>query len=140
MAQSRRSLDLTEMHEALVAAVNRGDVDAYMRPFAVHATWDASRTGGAVYEGADEIRALVEDWLSVFADFEVSAAGIEVFGDRVSVVTVVQSGRLPDSIRPVDMRYVCTTQWLNGLIARATNYTDIDEARAAAKRLVEGSE
>jgi hypothetical protein len=36
-----------------------------------------------------------------------------------------------------DCRYALVSVWVAGLIVRLTNYTDIDEARAAAERLAE---
>jgi hypothetical protein len=35
------------------------------------------------------------------------------------------------------MRFAAVTTWVDGLIERNTNYTDIDEARAGAERLAE---
>ena len=37
----------------------------------------------------------------------------------------------------VRLRYAAVTAWVEGAVARDTNYTDIDEARAAAERLAQ---
>jgi hypothetical protein len=46
-------------------------------------------------------------------------------------------GRLPGSASWVQLRYAAVTVFRDGLIEHQTNYTDIDEARAAAERLAE---
>jgi hypothetical protein len=42
-----------------------------------------------------------------------------------------------DLAAEVTIRYAVINVWVEGLIERSTNYTDIDEARAAAERLAE---
>jgi len=37
----------------------------------------------------------------------------------------------------VQLCYAAITEWASSVIARVTNYTDIDEARAAAERLAQ---
>jgi hypothetical protein len=53
----------------------------------------------------------------------------------VTFDVLVQRGRPPDSTGWVELRYAAVGTWRDGLIQRTTNYTDIDEARAAASRL-----
>jgi ketosteroid isomerase-like protein len=49
----------------------------------------------------------------------------------------IQRGRPPDSTGWVELRYAAVYTWRDGLIERATQYSDIDEARAAAERLAQ---
>ena len=46
-------------------------------------------------------------------------------------------GRPAGSSGFVEFRYASVSTWTDGIIERVTTYTDIDEARAAAKRLAE---
>jgi ketosteroid isomerase-like protein len=50
---------------------------------------------------------------------------------------LVQKGRPVRSSGEVQLRYGTVSVWEDGKIARITNYTDIDEARAAAERLAQ---
>ena len=46
-------------------------------------------------------------------------------------------GRPVGSSGYVQLRYASVSEWVDGLIVRATFYLDIDEARVAAERLAE---
>ena len=50
---------------------------------------------------------------------------------------LVQKGRPVGSSGEVQLHYGTVSVWEDGKIARITNYTDIDEARAAAERLAQ---
>jgi hypothetical protein len=50
---------------------------------------------------------------------------------------IVQQGRPVGSTAHVQMRLAAVTTWVDGLIERNTNYTDIGEGRAAAEQLAE---
>jgi hypothetical protein len=50
---------------------------------------------------------------------------------------IVLSGRPLASSVDVRLRFASVAEWTNGLIVRIRNYTDIDEAHAAAERLAE---
>jgi hypothetical protein len=58
-------------------------------------------------------------------------------GNGVTLSVIVQEGRPVGSTAHVQMRFAGVTTWVDGLIERNTNYTDIDEGRAAAGRLAE---
>ncbi len=58
-------------------------------------------------------------------------------GHGVVFFAVRQGGRLVGSSARVELRYAGFTEWLNGTVVRVTNYTGIDEGRAAAERLAE---
>ena len=52
-------------------------------------------------------------------------------------VFVVKEYSCSDTGGDLKMRYAPVNEWRDGLIARETLYTDIDEGRAAAERLAE---
>ena len=58
-------------------------------------------------------------------DYRVTAA--------FTVLTL--KGRRIDSAGEIQFRYAAVTEWVNGVVVRDTNYTDIDDARAAPERL-----
>jgi ketosteroid isomerase-like protein len=70
----------------------------------------------------------------------VNAEQILDLGNRVSFAVVIQTGRPVDGNGEVRVRYGSVTERAEGLIARVTNYPDIDEASAAAERLAEERE
>jgi hypothetical protein len=49
----------------------------------------------------------------------------------------LQNARPAGSNGHVRLRYAAVSVWREGVIVRTTNYSDIDEARAAAERLAE---
>jgi len=119
-----------------IEAANRWDFDAALAIFSKGAVWDRSPVGQEVIEGRDAIRDFIEDWNAVFDDYVL---GLEEFHDLGNDVTF---GRLSQSGRPraggglVEEPYAALVAWKDRLIVRVTVYPDIDEARAAAERLV----
>jgi hypothetical protein len=63
--------------------------------------------------------------------------GFGYLGGGATFSVVVQRGRPRNSTVFVERRVAAVAVWADGLIERLTTYTDIDEARAAAKRLAE---
>ena len=64
--------------------------------------------------------------------------GVEYLSPGEVVFAVVfQRARLTDSTAEVRMRYASVNSQAGGVFERITNYTDIDEARAAAERLAQ---
>ena len=58
-------------------------------------------------------------------------------GSAVTLGVLIQKGRPVGSSGEVELRFGTVNVWEDGKIARITNYTDIDEARAAAEHLAE---
>jgi len=58
-------------------------------------------------------------------------------GQGVGFRVLIQKGRPIGSSGEVQLRYAAVGVWDDGKLARITNYSDIDEARAAAERLAE---
>src|SRR5213080_4581579 len=56
---------------------------------------------------------------------------------RRHLLRATLKGRPIGSGGEVQLRYAAVTEWVGGMVVRDTNYTDIDEARAAAERLAE---
>lgn len=58
-------------------------------------------------------------------------------GNEVVFAVVLQRATLTNSAAEVRMRSASVNSQAGGLFERITNYLDIDEARAAAKRLAQ---
>ena len=137
MAEESRIPDLVELGERIREATVRRDLDAIMAFFTADAVWDASPMGIGTFEGQAAIRGFWEDWISSYEDFELQTVEAHDLGNGVSFGVAVQRGRLLGSSGQLELRYAAVNEWEDGKIARITNYTDIDEARAAAERLTQ---
>jgi ketosteroid isomerase-like protein len=129
--------DLVELQKRLTAATNRGDVDAIVAFYAPDAVYDMSPVGMGVFEGRAAARGFIEDWWTSYEESEFEAKETLNLGNGVGFRVLVQKGRPVGSSGEVQLRYGAVSVWEDGKIARITNYTDIDEARAAAERLAE---
>jgi hypothetical protein len=58
-------------------------------------------------------------------------------GNGVGFGAVAAHGRLRGSARRLELRYTAVGIWSDGLVEWGANYTDVEEARATAERLVE---
>lgn len=98
------------------------------------------RWGWGVYSGAAAIRRELESWTELFEEFEVQIEEILDLGGAATFSVVDQRGRPVGSSGSVQMRFASITEWADRTIVRVTADTDVDEARAAAGRLVESRE
>jgi ketosteroid isomerase-like protein len=81
------------------------------------------------------IRAFLEDWVRSLEDLEIDVEDVVEIGAGVTLAVVLQSGRATGSSGRMSYRLAFVAVWVDDLIVRAANCTDIDEARAAAERL-----
>jgi ketosteroid isomerase-like protein len=88
-------------------------------------------------EGRAAVRGWAQDWQDAFDESDLTAEEIHDLGNGVSFGVVIQRGRPRGTAGWVQFRYGVVATWVDGLQRRATVYTDIDEARAAAERLAE---
>jgi ketosteroid isomerase-like protein len=137
MAEESTTPDLIRLVHQSVEAGNQRDLDATLEPFAPGAVWDMSAFGMGVFHGRRAIRAFLEDWYGTFAEVKQDAEEIRDLGGGVTIAVIVQGGRPPGAEGRVQFRYASVTTWKDGLAVRITIYTDIDQGRAAAKRLAE---
>src|SRR5436305_9544834 len=141
MREESTTPDLVELGRGLFAAANRRDFDAILLRYAPDAVWDMNPLGGlGSFEGHVAIRGFWEDWYASYEDLEIEPAELLDLGNGVGFTVVIQKGRPVGSSAEVRLRYALVSVWLEGLIVRLTNYTDIDEARATAERLAQSRE
>jgi ketosteroid isomerase-like protein len=129
--------DPAELVLRAVEAMNRRDLDGWLSIFGPGSVWDMSPMGLGSYEGSAAIREFAEDWLGAWEEFELAVEEFLDLGNGVVLATVFQHARMAGSRAEVQMRYVSVNCWHEGIFLRIRNYTDADEARAAAERLAE---
>ncbi len=93
--------------------------------------------GLGVYRGTAAVRGFFEDWIGSYERFEIELERILDLGNGVVLSVVLQRASLAGSSGEVTIRYAGVAAWDRGSIVSVTNYSDPDEARVAAERLVE---
>jgi ketosteroid isomerase-like protein len=137
MPEESTSPDFAELVKRSVDAVNGRDFDQFAGFFGSDSVWDLSPMGLGIYEGSSAVRAFVEEWNGSYEEFELALEEVVDLGNEVVFAVVVQRARLTGSTAEVRMRYASVNSHERGLFERITNYTDIEEARAAAERLAQ---
>jgi ketosteroid isomerase-like protein len=133
MREESTTPDLLDVLRRAIDAANSGDLDALTSFYTPDAVWEVAGLG--THEGTAEIRRFFEDWMDAYEEFEVELHETLDLGNGVAFAVVVQRGRPVGSTGRVQLRYATTSIWVDGMIARQTNHSDTDEARAAAERL-----
>jgi ketosteroid isomerase-like protein len=129
--------DLVELTQRGFEAANRRDLRAVLRLFGPDGVWDMSPMGMGTSEGASAIREFMEVWWGAYDEYRIEPEEIVDLGNGIIFAAVNQGGRPVGSSGSVALRYGSVTSWSNRLIERVTNYSDLDEARAAAERLAQ---
>jgi ketosteroid isomerase-like protein len=129
--------DLAELVRRSTEPVNSRDYDTMMRFWPPDGAWDLSPLGLGVYEGRAAVRGFLEDWIGTYESLQIEIEEICDLGNGVALAVFVQTARLPGSASSVQLRYASVAIWRDGLIERSTQYSDLDEARAAAQELAE---
>jgi ketosteroid isomerase-like protein len=111
-----------------------------LRLFGPDGVWDMSPMGMGTSEGASAIREFMEVWWGAYDEYRIEPEEIVELGNGIIFAAVNQGGRPVGSSGSVALRYGSVTSWSNRLIERVTNYSDLDEARAAAERLAQERE
>ena len=135
MPDERETPDPVELVRRSFEPINGRDVEATMSFYAPDSVWDMSLVGLGTYEGLAEIRAFFEDWVAAYDDFEIEPEEILGFGSGIVLAVIRQTARPVGSSADVELRYASLSTWEDGVNVRTTNYADLGEAHAAAKRL-----
>jgi ketosteroid isomerase-like protein len=135
MPEESTTPDLVEITRRVIEAGNRRDPHTFTSFFAPNARLDASGMGLGTFEGAAAIRAFLEDWWSSYEEYENTLDEVIHLGEGVVLAVATLVGRLPGSSGLVRLHAAWIARFADGLIVDWRAYSDIDEARAAAKRL-----
>jgi ketosteroid isomerase-like protein len=108
--------------------------DPITETIALDFVWDMSKFRGwpeqQTYEGVEEARRFLRDWLEAWDDWEVEVQELYDAGDKV-VAVMRQSGRSKTSGLPVDMSFGQVWTIRDGKLARMEMYADPVEALEA---------
>jgi ketosteroid isomerase-like protein len=137
MSEKSTTPDLVERTRRGFDAGSRRDVEAVMSDYGPESVWDMSPVALGAYEGQVAIRRFFEDWWGSYREYRNQVEEILDLGNGVIFSVVRIEGRPVGSDAYTRLRYAGIGEWVEGVIRRTTNYTDIDAARAAAERLAE---
>ena len=138
MAEESTTPDLEELARQGIDAINCRDFDAVLARYMRDAVWVTASLGMTeTFEGREAIRGMLEDMVAPYDDYEMVLEEFRDLGNCVTLNVQLARGRPTGSSVFVEQRAAIVGVWTDGLIERATVYTDIDEARAAAERLAE---
>jgi ketosteroid isomerase-like protein len=142
MPEEPATPDLEETLRRGVEAFNRRDFDAFLTAWAPDAVWELSPVRMGMFEmseptGHAAIQKVVEEYPGAFEDFQAAIDEAHNVGNGVTFAVIVERARPSGSSGFLERRYGLVATWRDGRIARAKNYLDLDEARAAAERLAE---
>jgi ketosteroid isomerase-like protein len=141
MPEESKTPDLETLRRG-VEAFNRRDFDAFLAAWAPDAVWELSPVRMGVFEmsppkGHAAIQKMLEEYPGAFDDFQTAIEEAHDLGNGVTFAVIVERARPPGSRSFLERRYGLVATWRDARIARAKNYLDIDEARAAAERLAQ---
>ena len=131
------SRDNVEIVRRWIDTYNRRDYDASTDLLAPDVVFDASHRGFGIFEGLALVRRVGEAWVKTFDEFEMDLREVSDLGGGVVLTVQLTRGRPPGTTAYVEGWEAYVVVLEDGVILRYTNYTDIDEARAAAERLAE---
>ena len=137
MSEESTTPDLVQLARRTVETANSRDLDTIMAFYTPDAVWDMSPLGMGTFEGQAAVRGFMEDWFASYEEWGLQLMEVQDLGNGVTFGVLVQRGRPVGSSGEVELRYASVTEWEDGTIKRITNYSDPDEARAAAERLAE---
>src|SRR4051795_2104040 len=137
MSEESGTPDLIALTRDVTGIANRHDLDAAMSFFAADAVLDMSDLGIGTFDGAIASRSFVEEWWETWGDHLIELEELVDFGHGGVFSRVREDGRLTGSDGHVEQRRGWVLVWVQGMIEMYAIYRDIDEARAAAERLVE---
>jgi ketosteroid isomerase-like protein len=137
MSEESTTPALVERVRGLLEATSRQEWDATLRSWAPGAVWDGLHQGVGKFEGVSAIRGLWTEWTGAYDEWRIEIEEILELGNGVVLAMVLQGGRPVHSVGHVQADDAWVYEWADGMVVRVTAYSDQDEGRAAARRLVE---
>jgi ketosteroid isomerase-like protein len=139
MPKESTTPDLVELTRRFLDAANSRDLDTMMSFYAPDAVVNMTGEAFGTFEGRAAIRGFFEDWLGMYDDFQMAVEELRDLGNGVTFVVPTATGHPVGSSGELQIRFASVAIWTEGVVVRQAtyNYTDIDQARAAAERLAE---
>jgi ketosteroid isomerase-like protein len=135
MPEESTTPDLVEVTRRLFWSVNEGDFDGMMSFFGDDSVWDVRPWGLGAHSGTAAIRQFLEQWMGSFDEYQVEVEEMLDLGNGVVLVIATQYAHSAGSRGQLRLRYAPVFVWAGEVAVQVTHYRDIDEARAASKRL-----
>ena len=132
---SREDVDVVRdrLEEAL-NALGRGDIDAWLDYFHPHAVYvligGFESLIGREFRGREEIRGLMKEWRATFEDVVLEIEQVIPADERVLVVISLRSRGRAGGVETT-LRWGLLMSFRDGLVVRAENYYDVDQALEA---------
>jgi SnoaL-like domain len=130
--------DPAELTHRLFETANVGDFNAMMRFFGSGSIWDVEPWGLGTHAGPAAIQRFIEGWIGSFDGYQVVIEEMLDLGNGVVFAVATQYGRSAHVRGELRLRYAPVFVWADSIVVTVTHYRDIDQARAAAKRLADG--
>jgi ketosteroid isomerase-like protein len=142
MSEQSTTPDLVELMRRGYEVLSAGDLEDALRLLTNDAVVDMTRTVGVVVHGRDALRAFQEDWFAGYDEVAYTAEEIVDAGNGVALVRVLQTARPKGTAGHVTQREPNVLITEDGRVVRMIIYpeSELDEARAAAKRLAKERE
>jgi len=137
MPEMSTTPDRHELVRRSLEAAGLGDVEGAIGVYTPDGVWDMSLLGVGTFVGQSAIRGFFEDWWGAYESFANELREFVEIGPEITLAVVEQWGRPRGSSGEVRLLYAAVGVWEDAEVVHATLYTDIDEARVAAARLVE---
>jgi len=135
MPEESTTPDLVELTRRYVEAASRRDFDAIEAFYAPDVVLRGAQIG--TFEGRAAARGVLEDVCAPYEEFRAETEEVLDLGFGVPFAVIVATGRVGGGSAEVRFRFASMAIWREGLVEWQTNYTDIEEARAAAERLAQ---
>lgn len=137
MSDERGTSELVELTRRSFAYAKVGDWDGVLSFYRPDTDWDMSPAGLRKYEGPEALRQFFVEWTGSYKEWDIELEEVHDLGGAIVLAIALTRGRSGRRAPWVELRFAMIMRWTGGRVARITSYTDIDEARAAAARIVE---
>jgi hypothetical protein len=135
MSEESTTPGRAELTRRLFETANVGDFNAMMRFFGSESIWDVEPWGLGTHAGPAAIRRFLEGWMGSFDKYHVVVEEMLDLGNGVVFAVATQYAHSAHVRGELRLRYAPVFVWADSVVVRVTHYRDIDEGRAAAKRL-----
>jgi ketosteroid isomerase-like protein len=137
MSDERGTSELVELTRRSFGYAKAGDWDGVLSFYGPDTDWDMSPAGLRKYEGPAALRRFFVEWTGSYREWDIELEEVHDLGGGMVLAIALTRGRSGRRAPWVELRFATITRWTGGRVARITSYTDIDEARTAAARIVE---
>jgi ketosteroid isomerase-like protein len=137
MSGGSATSDLVELTRRSFACAKVGDWDGVLSFYGPDTDWDMSPGGLRKYDGPAALRRFFVEWTGSYKEWDIELEEVHDLGDGMILAVALTRGRPSRRTGWVELRFAMIAKWIGGRVARITSYTDIEEARAAATRIVQ---